>query len=428
MAYDKVIDSAVLDGAMTATADAIREKAGSSDKIAWDEAEGFKAAVETIQTGYAAVEEKAVSFWDYDGTLLYSYSLEEAQALEGLPPLPDREGLICQGWNWTLEEVRAVTDFADIGAMYITDDGATRLHLDISGVTTTVDLHFSQSIAGGVVVNWGDGSDNETVDASGDVDITHRYEVGVYTVSLLPADGCTLTLGGGTSRSVIGGSNSGRTWPLAEVQIGERVVLESHAFYCATQLRAVAMPDYITGLASSLFNNATRLGFLTIPVAAAMLGVTDYAVGILRVAARPQMGAGSGALANAQMLKRVAVTLTGNVPVNFMSSCHGVREAAIKGEYSTIGQNAYNGCRSLVELDLPDTVTAISALAFNGCTGLQRLRFRSATPPTVANANAFTGIPADCAVEVLAESLAEYQAATNYASIAAQMVGVESFD
>ena len=50
MAFDKVIDSALLDAGMAATANAIREKTGSASPIAWDSANGFKAAVEGIAT------------------------------------------------------------------------------------------------------------------------------------------------------------------------------------------------------------------------------------------------------------------------------------------------------------------------------------------------------------------------------------------
>lgn len=48
MAFDKVIDSALLDAGMTATANAIREKTGGTTSIKWDAANGFKAAVEEI--------------------------------------------------------------------------------------------------------------------------------------------------------------------------------------------------------------------------------------------------------------------------------------------------------------------------------------------------------------------------------------------
>ena len=49
MALDKVVDSAVLDAGMKSVADAIRAKAGTTDLLAWPD--GFKAAVEGIQTG-----------------------------------------------------------------------------------------------------------------------------------------------------------------------------------------------------------------------------------------------------------------------------------------------------------------------------------------------------------------------------------------
>lgn len=48
MALDKVIDSAKLEGAITATADAIREKAGITDKLEWNQETGFAEAVSAI--------------------------------------------------------------------------------------------------------------------------------------------------------------------------------------------------------------------------------------------------------------------------------------------------------------------------------------------------------------------------------------------
>ena len=49
MAFDKVVDSAALDAGMKFVADAIRAKTGTTDLLAWPD--GFKAAVEGIQTG-----------------------------------------------------------------------------------------------------------------------------------------------------------------------------------------------------------------------------------------------------------------------------------------------------------------------------------------------------------------------------------------
>lgn len=51
MKHDAVVDSARLDGALTATAEAIREKTGNTESIPFDMDEGFKAAVDNIETG-----------------------------------------------------------------------------------------------------------------------------------------------------------------------------------------------------------------------------------------------------------------------------------------------------------------------------------------------------------------------------------------
>lgn len=49
MAYDKVVDSAKLDAAVTASANAIRAKTGENAKIPWNETSGFASAISQIK-------------------------------------------------------------------------------------------------------------------------------------------------------------------------------------------------------------------------------------------------------------------------------------------------------------------------------------------------------------------------------------------
>ena len=51
MAFDKVIDSAQLNTAMSYTADRIRAKTGGTDQMAWDSTKGFGDAVDAISSG-----------------------------------------------------------------------------------------------------------------------------------------------------------------------------------------------------------------------------------------------------------------------------------------------------------------------------------------------------------------------------------------
>ena len=64
MAYDKVVDSAALDAAMTYTANRIRNKTGGTDQIAWDPAKGFGDAVDAITSGSPQSDPREV----YQGT------------------------------------------------------------------------------------------------------------------------------------------------------------------------------------------------------------------------------------------------------------------------------------------------------------------------------------------------------------------------
>lgn len=48
-----------------------------------------------------------VNFFDYDGTLLYAYTWEEAKELTELPELPRHSDLDVRGWNYTLEDIKA---------------------------------------------------------------------------------------------------------------------------------------------------------------------------------------------------------------------------------------------------------------------------------------------------------------------------------
>lgn len=62
MSYDRIVNSDVLDSAMTVTANAIRLKTGSTDKIEWNETNGFKDAVgEVYEAGKKAEND---FFWD----------------------------------------------------------------------------------------------------------------------------------------------------------------------------------------------------------------------------------------------------------------------------------------------------------------------------------------------------------------------------
>ena len=106
--------------------------------------------------------ENLVKFRDCDGTVLYAYTPAKIASMEYLPPLPSRPGLTCQGWNWTLQQLKTyVASYGrcEVGATYTTDDGKTRIKLTIQDPKyTTIPIVFQQTVSNGVKVNWGDDS------------------------------------------------------------------------------------------------------------------------------------------------------------------------------------------------------------------------------------------------------------------------------
>lgn len=277
MTYRKVNDTS-----LDSVADAIRAKGGTSDVLVFPD--GFVSAISAIQTGGgggAAPSAKwnDVTFIDYDGSVLYSYSLDEAQALTELPALPTHDGLVCQGWNWTLDAIKALNRPVTVGAMYITDDGATRLHIRIATVgRMTVPLYIGQTVANGVSIDWGDGSGTETLAGTGKVNTTHTYQgVGDYVITLYPADGCTLGLVAGSSSYCVMGStgDNGKVYcnMLQKVELGRGVTrIKNYAFQYCSSLVSITIPDGVTSIESYAFRSCYSLASITIPDGVTSIG------------------------------------------------------------------------------------------------------------------------------------------------------------
>ena len=411
MAYRKVDDTS-----LASVADAIRSKGGTSDALVFPD--GFVSAISAIQTGGGggtapSAKWNDVTFIDYDGSVLYSYSLEEAQTLTGLPALPTHDGLVCQGWNWTLEAVKALNRPVTVGAMYITDDGATRLHIRIADVgRMTVPLYIGQTVANGVTIDWGDGSTAETLSGTGNVNTSHTYaEPGDYVISLTPQDGCTLSLGSGSSSYCVMGStgNNGRVYcnMLQEVYVGENVTsIGDSAFQNCYSLANVTIPDGITSIGGSAFQNCYSLANVTIPDGVTSIGINAFY--------------SCYSIASATIPDGVT-----SINSSAFQNCYSLASITIPGRLLSIRNNAFYNCYSLASITIPDGVTSINNSAFSNCYGMRYYDFSAYTSvPALSNKNAFNNIPSDCQMLIPAALYDEWSTATNWTTYASHMVAV----
>lgn len=127
------------------------------------------------------VEENDVTFYDWDGTVLYAYTAAEALLLDEMPEIPDRssEELVDGAWNWTLEELKAqVRDvgFCCVGANYFTVGDYTIIEC-VPDIIKTVGFfceRLSADQTGYVVVDWGDGTTESGAGVT-DGQWTHTY-------------------------------------------------------------------------------------------------------------------------------------------------------------------------------------------------------------------------------------------------------------
>ena len=357
-----------------------------------------------------------VNFYDYDGTILYSYTKEQFLALSAMPKLPTREGLICQGWNWVLDEAKEyVTDYGmlNIGTMYITDDGDTRLYIRIATEgRMDVPLCWNQTVANGVSIDWGDGSDIQSFTGTGNKNTTHTYaKHGDYVIRLKVADGCTLGLGNSSSSYCVMGStnNNGRVYcnMLQKAEIGARVTkIGYYAFRNCSSLASVSIPNGITNIDDYAFHRCSSLASVSISSSVTKIGESAF----------------SDCYSLASVSIPSSVTKIGYYAFR---DCYSLASISIPNGITNIDDYAFHSCSSLASVSISSSVTKIGESAFYSCYGMAIYDFTSHTSvPTLSNTNAFSSIPSDCVIKVPESLLEEWKAATNWSTYASQIVGV----
>ena len=417
-----------------------------------------------------------IRFFDYDGRLVASYT----SVPSAMPDVPTHDRLTNGTWNYTLAQVAEQFDAVgkcDVGANYDTASGKTEI--DVTLDSAHLDPYLCVAVNGTVTVDWGDGSDTDTITGTSWTVLKptqHVYaQAGEYTISIdgavgfygsvdrssvlrLTNDTSTNRLYSGaysncvTAIRVADGSRIGdyafqNCYSLASITIPDGVSIDTSAFQNCYSLASITIPSGVTRIGSYAFQNCYSLTSVSIPYGVSIdtsafqncYSLTSVSIpgGVASI--------GTSAVQNCYGLTSVTipsgVTSIGSSIFNschrlasvtipdgvtsisgsLFSNCYGLTSVTIPSGVTSIGSSAFFNCRVLTSVSIPDGVTSIGSKAFQNCYGVLEYHLEPTTPPNLSSTNAFSGIVAGTVIYVPKGCLEAYQTASNWSSYKSYM-------
>lgn len=400
----------VNDETLTQIADAIREKTSSNGSYKPGEMPDAILEISTY-SGEGADPNKPIRFYGPYGELIYSYTEKEFDEFGGLPPLPEYKGLICQGWNWTAENILAAGGETEVGSLFITDDGSTRIYVEPVEETLTPKIGFRQMEANSVEVDWGDGSPLETSDVVGKdtiVSIEHQYSrPGSYIIRLIPKDDADFTfLGDSCSTRILhknpdyDHANKAYGNTIRKIELGKGITEFTGRCFFSYSLESITIPEGITSF-STAFQECYGLKVITFPRQVASLA--SYAIrecrGLEKILfSDTSVSLGGSSIADCSGLKKVVIpnsvklsytdifsdciglervvladSIT-KIPTDMFDGCFLLKDVVMNGKIISIARGAFYNCRSLEDITLGNDLTEIGSSAFYCCYALKRIK------------------------------------------------------
>lgn len=337
-------------------------------------------------------ESKDVNFYDYDGTILYSYTAQEFAQLSELPANPTHTGLTAQGWNWTLSDAKtyvASYGILDIGQNYITDDGDTRIYVSINSFSLNPVLYLGISNDAELEIDWGDNTSKDNVVYSGSPEFTqaHTYQTeGNYVIKIKCISGNYAL-----NRRDVSSNNYGSFFSYSGTN------LDTIKTYSST-VKKVELGSGITHLSGS-FYNCFNLESITIPISLQRIGfflnnistgsTFYYCFSLKAIILNPSVITNSSTgFYYCCSLK--AISIPKDVSINGQDAftfCSSLEKVSVQNSISS--QRVFYNCTSLKKISIPDisTITTLALACFSNCTSLKTITIPSTI--TSINSNCF---------------------------------------
>lgn len=407
MAVDKLVDSTRLDTDLTSIADAIRANNGTSASLAFPQ--DFIYSINNMRP-----RGEDVVFYDYDGTIVDSYTATDFAKLTELPPAPDHSNdevpLTSQGWNWSLADAKAyVAQYGklNVGQMYATTDEKTHIFIHLQEECTSPILGCCPN--GTVDVDWGDGTAHDTLTGTSVSTVVytnrHNYaQPGDYEIILT----CTGTMGFyGNPTS----NYSGLLQHAYSYNAVNRVYQASiRKIYCANNvadikqsalsglrhLLSITIPNSVISIGNSAFAGCISLPSVTIPNSVKSISNSTFSTcrGLAFISIPKSVtNVGTGAFQNCSTL--TSITLPDSFATlreNCFNGCYSLSSITIPNTIKTIGDSAFNSCYALISVNIPSGVTSMGSNVFQNCYSLRPVTIPSGVTsiPSRTFSNSYT--------------------------------------
>ena len=412
--------------------------------------------IEQISGGSAEVEEKDVNFHDYDGTITNSYTAQEFLQLETLPPNPTHNGLTAQGWNYSLADAKTYVQnygMLEVGQMYITDDGSTRIYMNNEVDNTEFVLVLSFS-GGSIDIDFGD---NTSIVTTTEARTIHTYaNKGKYVITITPSSSVTtMTFPNNLSSygSLISSNHMDydkkERLMVTNIELGVKTTLSNYSFSGFRALETLTIPNHITSIGSYCFTQCYRLKYLVIPNSCTTLSQNMISIGVNGISFPSSslslsasciqysnikritlpLGATSlnqSALANNYVLEEIIapdITFV-RYPTAFNNN-NSLRKLVLNATTSNLTSinNSFTNCHRLKEVKIPKVFTSITMSSFNYCYSLKKIDLTEYTTiPTCANTTQPTNASEDYKIVVPNDLYDTWITTGNWSSFASHIV------
>ena len=346
--------------------------------------------VNVPQGGGSSASTKDVNFYDYDGTIVYSYTQAEFANLESMPDNPTHEGLTAQGWNWSLSDAKTyVASYKrlNIGQMYITDDGKTRLHITLTEGRTSPILTLYLYANTEVDIDWGDGTAHETLTATSGAYVSserHNYaSSGDYVIEIAVVSGSAVIQRQSTSGlGILNNGDSSNSSPnmvyldsIRTVNIGTGITyIGNYAFYYCYSLMSITIPSSVTSIGNYTFQYCVSLSSITIPsnITGAGSAVFNACSSLVSIAIPNSLSTIRGdTFWGCMMLQSITIPQSvATISDYAFKDCYSLKSVTIPSGVRNIGSIVFNACSSLVSVTISSGVSSIGRSTFSGCYSL----------------------------------------------------------